>query len=142
GKAFDAIVHDPQSDETDEQPRFERDRFLQTWNEANQFAYRSFLNKPDRPVYYTWASQRLRDTWEWNYGRPPEGVAEDMFVPGVFAVAAAGGEPLSIAVWPPRCTILLPQVDYVLVPIDHDDEKSDTALVAWQEIAPVVAPYQ
>ena len=97
------------------------------------------LKEQDEPVY-TWPSARIRRVWEWNYGRPPESDPdESIFVPGIFAVAM-DGQALTVAVWPPDCAILLPEVDLLLVPVTQTSD--DTALVKWEEVAPVVKPYR
>jgi len=139
-QAFGVTVTDPQADEAAEPAFFNKDKFLQAWNDGNQFAYKSLLEEQTEPVY-SWPAARIRVVWEWNFGRPPESEngAEDIFVPGIFAVKL-DGKVLSVAVWPPGCPILLPEVDLLLVPVTLESE--DVALVEWEEIAPVVNPYR
>jgi hypothetical protein len=142
--AFGATVVDPQGDDGEEPGPFNREKFLKAWNDGNQFAYKSLLKEQDEPVY-TWPSKQIREIWDWNYGRPPNEnrVVDDMFVPGIFAVASSEGQALTVAIWPPECPVLLPQVDFVLVPVGQTGKESeDTALASWQEILPVLAPYQ
>jgi hypothetical protein len=136
-KAFDATAAD--DDEWD----FTKERFLKAWNEGNRFAYRSMV--ADMKPVHTWPSKRIREVWHWNYARPPEEELDTatVFVPGIFAVKGDGDEPWSIAIWPPDCPILLPAVDAVLVPVAQGGKSADDlALVTWDEIAPVVKPYQ
>lgn len=139
-QAFGVAVTDPQADEAAEPALFDKEKFLRAWNDGNQFAYKAMLEEQTEPVY-TWPSARIRDVWEWNFGRPSEAEtdAQNIFVPGIFAVAV-DGQALSVAVWPPECPILLPEVDFLLVPVTQESE--DTALVEWQEVAPVATPYR
>jgi hypothetical protein len=135
--AFDARAAD------DEEWDFTKERFLKSWDEGNRFGYRSML--ADMEPVHTWPSKRIRDVWQWNYARPPEEEQEaaPVFVPGVFAVEGDGDEPWSIAIWPPDCPILLPAVDALLVHAAQGGKASDDlALVRWDEVGPVVKPYQ
>jgi hypothetical protein len=141
-EAFGATVGDPQ-DEMGEDGVFTREGFLRGWNGGNAFAYRSMLKDQTEPVH-TWPSQRLREVWEWNYARrsQQEQIGEDVFVPAIFAIEIDGAL-LSVAIWPPDCPILLPTVDAVLVPVNQSEpESEDMALVRWNELLPIVGPYQ
>jgi hypothetical protein len=143
--AFGTAVVDPQADgsESGDAGPFDRENFLRAWNDGNQFAYRSLLKEQEEPVH-TWPAKKIQEVWEWNYGRPPneDRVTENMFVPGIFAVNVEGN-PLSVVIWPPACPVLLPKVDLVLVPVAQTGEDSEEiALVTWDEIFPVVSPYQ
>jgi hypothetical protein len=142
-EAFGLTAIDPQDDETGEEGRFERERFLRAWNEGNRLAYRALLKEESDPVH-TWPAQRIREVWEWNYGRPSEEecVEGSLFVPGIFA-AAMDGAAASLAIWVPDCAILLPAVDALLVPAaPGDPANEDLALVRWEEVLPVLAPYK
>lgn len=139
---FGLTVVDPQDDEAEGPVAFERARFLQAWNEGNRLAYRALLKEESEPVP-TWPTQRIQEVWEWNYGRPSEEsrTAESLFVPGIFA-AELDGAVGSLVIWP-GCSILLPAVDAVLVPVDPSDEANENwALVRWSEVLPLVEPYQ
>lgn len=141
-QAFCAIVADPQGETAEEGP-FSRAAFLDGWNAGNQFAYRAMLKERTEPVR-TWPSQKIRQTWEWNYSRQAEQAraGESMFVPGIFALDV-NGEVLSVAIWPPDCAILLPAVDAVLVPLAQSGKQSEElAVVGWEEVLPLVQPYQ
>jgi len=120
---------------------FETQKFLRNWNEGNRFACKVMAKDMDR--VYTWPARRIREIWDWNYSRPAEDEFEegDVFVPGIFAIEE-NNQAISVAVWPPHCPILLPQVDAVLVPINIDDEDCDAAKVPWEELAALVKPYQ
>jgi hypothetical protein len=141
-QAFDALVADPQGEAEEEGP-FSREAFLRGWNAGNQFGYRAMLKERTEPVR-TWPSQKIHLAWEWNYSRPEEQarMGENIFVPGIFALEA-NGEVLSVAIWPPDCAILLPSVDAVLVPLTQSGKPGeDLAVVRWDEVLPVVQPYQ
>jgi hypothetical protein len=140
-KAFNAGVIDPQQDAEGPQP-FARDAFLRSYNAANEFAHRSML--AEQPSIHTWPSRRIRDVWKWNYTRPSgeEQEKTGYFVPGIFA-ADINGELCSLALWPPQCAIVLPEVDAVLVPLAQDGKAAEQmALVPWGEVLPVAKPYQ
>ena len=140
-QAFGATVGDPQG-EMSEGGVFTRVEFLRGWNAGNAFAYRAMLKERAEPVS-TWPSERIRQVWEWNYSRGlvQEQLGENIFVPAIFAVEV--DQLLAVAIWPPGCPILLPTVDAVLVPVNQDDEESqDLALVRWDELLPIVRPYE
>lgn len=141
-QAFDAVVADPQGETAEEGP-FSQAAFLDGWNAGNQFAYRAMLKERTEPVR-TWRSEKIQQTWEWNYSRQTEQerVGENMFVPGIFALDV-NGEVLSVAIWPPDCAILLPAVDAVLVPLAQSGKQSEElAVVRWDEVLPVVQAHQ
>ncbi len=141
GAAFGMSVHDEQEDGP-EGP-FARERFLRGWNEGNRLAYRAMLKEQTEPVL-TWPAKRIQETWEWNFGRPPEQerVGENLFVPAIFAVELEG-EVKSVAIWPPECSILLPAVDAVLLPCEQKGKGSEElALVEWAEVSASVSGYQ
>jgi hypothetical protein len=53
------------------------------------------------------------------------------------------GDVLGVAIWPPECPILLPEVDAVRVPLAQRGKGSDDfTLAPWDEVLPVVKPYQ
>lgn len=142
-EAFGLTAIDPQDDEGAEGRLFEQERFLRAWNEGNLLGYRALLKEQSDPVH-TWPAQRIREVWDWNYGRPSEEewVEGSLFVPGIFAAALDGGA-ASVVIWVPDCAVLLPAVDAVLVPaVPGDTANEDLALVRWHEVLPVVAPYQ
>jgi hypothetical protein len=131
----------------DEGP-FDRQKFLRDWNAGNRFGYRAMLSgeePPDEPVH-TWPSKRIRDVWEWNYAiaaemERMERGGEETFIPTIFAMDV-GGELLSVVVWPPRCPMIMPAVDGVLVPLAQAGKASEeVSLVRWEEVGPVVRPY-
>ena len=141
-EAFGLTVFDEQSDD-EEEGRFSRERFLRGWNEGNRLAYRSMLKEQTEPVH-TWPAQRIRRVWEWNYARRTEQqrVGENVFVPAIFAVEL-GGRAAGVVVWPPACSILMPEVDAVLVPCEQEGKASnEMALVKWEEVQPIVRSYQ
>ena len=135
-KAFDAVATD------EEQWPFTRERFLKAWNEGNRFGYRAMVKEAG--AVHTWPAKRIREVWEWNYTRPQEDAPQldEYFVPGVFA-ADFDGHTRSVAIWPPACPVLLPAVDALLVPLAQSGKASeDVALVPWDEVLPVVKPYE
>jgi hypothetical protein len=139
--AFNAGVTDPQQDAEGPQP-FAREPFLRAYNKANEFAYRS-LGAEQGPAH-AWPSRRIRDVWKWNYTRPSDEEQEKAgyFVPGIFA-ADFDGELRSLALWPPQCAIVLPEVDAVMVPLAQDGKAAEQmALVPWGEVLPIARPYQ
>jgi len=141
-KAFSMTIIDPQSDSEDEGP-FKKELFLRQWNDGNRLAHRSMLKEQSEPVH-TWPGSRIRQVWEWNYGRPKEQerVGDNVFVPAIFAFEL-DDRAASVAIWPPECCILMPQVDWVLVPCSQKGKSSnDMALVSWNNIQPVLMPYQ
>ena len=141
-EAFAATVGDPQGF-MEEGAGFQTELFLQGWNEGNQMAYGPMLKEQSEPIY-CWPSQRIREIWDWNYRRPSEEdqQAEGLFVPSIFAVGV-DGVAKSVAIWPPDCAILLPETDFLLVPLTQADQPgADMALVDWTEVAPVVSAYQ
>jgi hypothetical protein len=138
-KAFAATVTDPQGAM---EGAFSKEAFVRGWNEANRFAYRS-MQEQDGPTH-TWPAKKIREVWEWNYGlaeqRAREG--EELFVPTIFAIDVKG-EARSVVIWPPDCTILMPVVDAVLVPLAQSGKESEElALVPWAEVSAMVRPYQ
>jgi hypothetical protein len=141
-EAFGMTVIDEQ-DEGMEEGTFSKERFLKGWNDGNRLAYKAMLKEQTEPVH-TWPAKRIGEVWEWNYGRATEQerVGEGMFVPGIFAVEL-DGQTKSVAVWPPECTILMPEVDAVLLPcVQKGKGSEEMALVRWEEIHPVVKKYQ
>jgi hypothetical protein len=143
-KAFDATAMDESGEEW---PTFDRVKFIKAWNYGNRFAYRAMLRgeeagAADGPVH-TWPSKKIRDAWEWNYSRPANEnrVDGNVFVPGIFAEEVRG-ELWSVAIWPPECPVLLPEVDGVRLPLAQQGKGSDDlTLVAWEEVLPVVKRY-
>ena len=137
-KAFNAAVVDPQSGgET-----FEREAFLRSYNSANRFACQSML--PEQQPVYAWPKRRIRDVWEWNYARPGDEEQEKagFFWPQISAIDAKG-EACSLAIWPPQCAIVLPEVDFVLVPLAQEGKLADElALVPWEEVLPWAKKYR
>ena len=133
---------DPQG-EIEEGVPFTREAFLRGWNAGNEFAYRAMLKEQSEPVR-TWPAKKIEEVWEWNYTRPSEEeerIRDDLFIPGIFAVEI-NGEASSVAIWPPQCPILLPAVDLVLVPCEQREDNEGTALVTWDEIAPLLGAYE
>jgi hypothetical protein len=140
-KAFAAGVIDPQSEADGAQP-FDRAAFLRSYDQANEFAYRSVL--PEMEPVHTWPTRRIRDVWRWNDTRPGDEEQEKagFFVPGIFA-AEESGRLISIAIWPPRCAIELPEVDAVMVPLSQEGKASEQmALVPWAEVLPIAKAYR
>jgi hypothetical protein len=138
-EAFNAIA----TDESGEPAPFNREAFLQAWNDGNRFGYRAMVKEQDKPPH-TWPSKRIREVWEWNYARPSEEEQETatVFVPGIFAIDV-DGQTFSVAIWPPQCPILMPTVDSVLVPLAQTGKQSEElAMVPWDQILPIVKPYQ
>jgi hypothetical protein len=140
--ALEAVVNDPQG-EMEDGGTFSIEGFLRGWTEGNRLAFRAMLKERSEPVH-TWPAQRIREVWDWNHARPEmqEQAGESLFVPGIFAVESNGAV-LSVAIWPPECTILMPAVDAVLVPVAQSGEPSEEmALVDWAELLPLVQAYQ
>jgi hypothetical protein len=140
-EAFGLMVVDPQGEGEDEGP-FSTERFLEGWNYGNRLAYKGML-KEQSPVH-TWPAKRIREVWEWNYNRHAEQelAGESLFVPAIF-VAEVGGQAVSVAVWPSDNTILLPEVDMVLVPCDQKSQTgTEAALERWEDVHAVVKAYQ
>ncbi len=141
-RTFEAVVHDAQGEMEDEAP-FSRDAFLQGWNNGNLFGYRAMLKEQTEPVY-TWPARRIWEVWAWNYTLPEneDRTVDGMFVPSIFTMGE-NGQAVSCAIWPPGCPILLPTVDFLLVPLVQDDpESQEMAIVPWAEVLPVVSAYE
>jgi hypothetical protein len=138
--AFNAMASDPQQESGDEKP-FSREAFLKAYNESNEFAYRAMLAEQER--VHTWPSRRIRDVWKWNYTRPSDEEQEKagFFVPGIFA-ADLNDKLQSLAIWPPLCAIVLPEVDQVMVPLTQNESAEEMAIVPWSEVLPVAKKYQ
>jgi hypothetical protein len=76
----------------------------------------------------------------WNYTRPAEDQVadDDIFQPSIFA-ADVKGQAWSIAIWPPECSILIPTVDAMLIPLAQTGKASEKlALVPWSEVLPAI----
>ncbi|HEY7120400.1 MAG TPA: hypothetical protein VH475_27675 [Tepidisphaeraceae bacterium] len=134
---------DPQDDQSDGEPAaFDRERFLRAWNAGNAFAYRAMLKEQTEPPH-TWPARRIRQVWDWNYARAAEQARdENVFLPAIFAMNV-GGEVQSVAIWPPDCPILMPEVDALLAPVAQQGRHSkQLAMVPWNQVQPVVKPYQ
>jgi hypothetical protein len=141
-KAFGMTVTDPQDEGMGDEAVFSRERFLHGWNAGNRFAYRSMLaDKSEQPV--SWPAKRIREVWVWNHTRPAEDdQSADIFVPAIFPVEV-DGKVGTVVVWPPQCSILMPAVDAVLVPLAQTGKGTEEmALVRWAEVLPVVKTYQ
>ena len=145
-KTFGATVADPQGEMADDGP-FVKEGFLRGWNHGNRFAYKSMLEVEDGPVH-AWPRKRIREVWEWNYARALEREKDEeelegqLFAPVIFAVDL-NGEAKSVGIWPPECTILLPEVDAVMLPVAQTGPQAEElALVMWKELAPLVKAYQ
>jgi hypothetical protein len=140
-KSLSLVVIDPQAD--GEPETFTTPKFLKAWNDGNRFGYRAMLSETTDPVH-SWPSKRIRQVWDWNYNRHAlqQKLGEDIFVPGIFA-ADIDGQPLSVIVWPPECSIVLPTVDALLVPCEQRGKLSEeVALVKWSQISSWLGPFQ
>ena len=130
--AFKLDVTDPQGERA-APAKFDRDTFLRNWNHGNRFAYQSMAQEQSDGPVHTWPAKRIREVWDWNYTRPTEEQSsdDDPFVPSIF-VADVKGQPWSIAICPPECSILIPEVDALLVPLAQTGKASEEmALVPW-----------
>lgn len=141
-KAFGMRVVDPQGD-ADEPIAFSKEKFFKGWKDGNKLAYKAMLKEQEKPPH-SWPAKKIRAVWEWNYGRhaEQERVGENLFVPGIFAIEV-DGQALSVAIWPADCTVLLPEVDMVLVPCDQKSQTGkEAALERWEDVHAVVKAYQ
>jgi hypothetical protein len=141
-KAFGMTVIDPQGDAEEPVP-FSKENFFKGWKEGNKLAYKGMLKEHDKPPH-AWPAKKIRAVWEWNYNRgsEQERVGENLFVPAIFAIEVAG-RAVSVAVWPSNHTIVLPEVDMVLVPCDQKSQTgTEAALERWEDVHAVVKAYQ
>lgn len=147
-QAFDLNVIDPQTEGMGEGP-FSRDGFLRGWNAGNRVAYRAILSLEDRPEVYVYPTDGLERVWEWNHGRDAlqERVGDGLFVPKLMFMKS-GQRACTAIVWPDGCPICMPRADLVFLHREQlsterpADEGTETTVVPWQRMAPLVADFQ
>jgi hypothetical protein len=141
--AFQLQVIDPQSDSGD--PHFSEETFLATWNESNEFGYRSCLAQ-GAEVHATLPTATIEMCWRWNLmkGALQDQLGDDVFAP-CFMYMRHGGQVLPAVVWPDGIPIALPE-DVELVIIQRKEilpkkllgSNEDLVLASWEELAPLM----
>ncbi len=147
---FGFSVHDAQVDDLSDGP-FSKDEFVRAWNHGNEFAYSSLLRSEDRPDHvWTMPADRLEAVWRWNFVRAElqESLDEDVFVPRVFTIVAAGREATAV-VRPDAISELIPEADYLMILRDElapkgflGGRKKDQILVPFEAMRPLLEPYR
>jgi hypothetical protein len=133
---FHPRIHDPQMHGMGDGP-YSPDGFLSGWNFGNVFTVHAIRSRnPDDPIPSMPAAE-LRAAWEWNYQCDElEWRKPSLFVPIVMFFRIEGR--LSrVALWPTGMSILLPNVDYVLIGRVVSGEKR-YGLAPWSEVLEVL----
>ena len=141
---FDLMVSDPQWHGMGE-GEYNADLLVSGWNHGNDFGYSAVLGDPNnRKDIYSLPSQTLAEVWRWNHGRQKlqQFIGESKYLPRVMFVLL-DGDVVTAAVWPDGIPIVVPPVDYLIVPRKELAPKrffrrvEDRTLVTWKSVLPV-----
>jgi hypothetical protein len=141
---FDLTVSDPQMGGMGD-GEYSKDGFLKGWNAGNDFGYLAIL-KNDRPQkILTMPSATIEVLWRWNYQRRArqEELGDRVFVPRIFFIDAGGMVRTTVA-WADGIPILLPEVDFVIVPRQRlaprrwFRSRQDIVVLEWSELEAIL----
>jgi hypothetical protein len=142
---FDLVVFDPQTHGMGE-GEYQGDLLISGWNHGNEYAYRTFLDSPDRRRDLACLPRaKLIEIWKWNLGRRvlQEQLGQSKFVPRISFIRL-NHEVSSVAIWPDGIPSTIPQVDHLIVPRKELAPKrwlrrvEDRALLAWDDAYPIL----
>lgn len=142
---FELTVSDPQTSGMGD-GEYSAVGFLRGWTAGNDVALGSIgTYHPDhRPL--TLPTVRVRNLWEWNFSRRQrqEAIGDRAYVPKIFFFSIDGAVQTGIA-WADVVPILLPKVDFALVPrkeLSPDGAADDIVILQWREFAPLLDQFE
>lgn len=115
---FGVGVSDPQIDGMDQGP-YTPEGFLKGWNHGNRFAVRAIMS--GRPGdTYSMPRARMEALWRWivERGQHFDELGVDIYVPLIFLFVVDGELKTGVG-WPDGVSILMPEVDVVLLRRDR-----------------------
>jgi hypothetical protein len=114
---FDFKILDQQTNGMKDGP-YSRKGIITGWNHGNEAGYDAFLNS-DEPIEVTHSRphDELESIWNWNYSREQtqNKLGDGIFVPRIMFFQI-DGKTRSVIVWPDAIPILIPTVDYIVIP--------------------------
>jgi len=111
---FRAKIHDPQILGMGDGP-YSKQGFLNGWSFGNAYGVDKKLASQPNASPLTMPTEKLTDSWLWNYRLPRNSVsASGHFTPRIF-YALVAGDLATTALWGWNVNTLLPRVDYVLL---------------------------
>jgi len=142
-RGFNLLVSDPQNSGMGE-GEYSREGFLSGWNAGNKFGYLAISRSENQSQLFTLPASEIRRHWEWNYARAgrQDRLEVDAFVPTIMLLEMDGRIRTCVA-WGDGIPILLPVVDYVIVPRKRLAPRrwfragEDIVAFTWQELEPL-----
>lgn len=116
-RRFDLLVSDPQMEGMGD-GEYDPEKLVSGWNHGNEFGYSSILKEPaNREGIVVIPTNMLEYSWRWNYEKPKlqDTFGESKFVPRIMYLLL-DGLPVTAAVWPDGIPIVVPEVDYFIIP--------------------------
>jgi hypothetical protein len=146
-KAFDLTVSDPQMSGMGD-GEYSADGFLRGWNAGNAFSFRAIISQDSSQRYLSLPSDQIEAVWRWNFNRErlQNEIVEALFVPRIFFFEVDDEVKTAIA-WADGIPILMPTVDYVIVPRKAFAPKrflrpkKDLVVFDWMELSPIIQRY-
>jgi hypothetical protein len=114
---FDLLVSDPQIQGMGD-GEYDASKLISGWNEGNEFGYASILRDPaSQEGVIGITTQKLVDSWRWNFEKTQIQAVfgESKFVPRIIYLLL-DSKPVTAAVWPDGIPIVVPKVDYFIIP--------------------------
>jgi hypothetical protein len=147
-KTFDLIVSDPQDSGMGD-GSYSSDGFLRGWNAGNEFACRAITAQDPAHKVLTLPSAQLAFCWKWNYRREArqKQIGDAAFIPKIFFFEA-DGRAVTGVVWGDGVPIIIPVVDFVIVPRERlaprgwFRSKDDIVEFTWTELEPIIRPFR